>query len=83
MFTLEALATFFGWCTVLNVAFYVLSLIALTAIRGFATRMMMSIFNIDEAQFSKATFEYIARWKLLIIAFNFVPYLALKIMLAA
>ena len=81
MLTLDALATFFGWCTVLNLALYVFSSVALFSMRGFAMRINRSIFKISEEHFTEVTFDYIARWKLIIITLNFVPYLALKLML--
>lgn len=83
MMTIENLATFFGWCSVLNLAFYVLSIAALAIMPGLVTTMNTKLFQISESTFHAASMSYIARYKLAIIVLNIVPYIALRIMLVS
>ena len=81
MNSIETLATFFGWCTVINLGFYLLTVGALALFRGIAQKMMMAIFKISEADVALENFKYVARYKLAIIVLCLVPYVALKMML--
>ncbi|MEM7611789.1 MAG: DUF6868 family protein [Pseudomonadota bacterium] len=77
---LQTLTTFLGWCTVLNVAFYVFTVLALFTMRDLSTRIGTRIFKVSEADYAKMTLEYVARFKLAVIVLNFAPYIALRIM---
>ena len=69
MMTLDTAATFFGWCTVINV--------------GFAGDMAAKTFGIDRDQAKLVVFSVIQHYRIAVLFLNFVPYLALKIMVAA
>lgn len=80
MMTIESLATFFGWCTVIN--FIVLSLAALMLIFWKATVMRMHnrVFGVDEQALPPIYIAFLGNYKMAFYVFNFVPYIALKIM---
>lgn len=80
MNSIQTWTTFFGWVTVVNIGIYLITVLALLAMRGFAYRMTAKMFGISEDEVVKATFRYVAAYKLLIIVFCFAPWLALKLM---
>jgi hypothetical protein len=81
--TIEAWTSFFGWCTVVNIGIYLITVIALAAMRSFAYRVNAKIFRIGEEDVARITFQYVGAYKLAITVFCFAPWLALKIMAGA
>jgi len=77
---IEALTTFFGWCTVIDMGFLVLTSMVLVFARGWITGMHSKMFDLDESTLSLAYFKYLAHFKITVIVFNLVPWLALKAM---
>ena len=47
MMALDTAATFFGWCTVINVGFIVVALVAIALMHDFAGNMAAKTFGID------------------------------------
>ncbi len=80
MNTIETWTTFFGWMTIINIGVYVITLLALFAMRSWAYKINASLFGIGEDEVATATFNYIAAYKLLITVFCIAPWLALKLM---
>ena len=77
--TLEALTDFFLWCLILNTAFLLFSTLMISALKDFAISMHRKMFDISEATLEKLYFQYLARFKILIIVFNLTPYIALRL----
>lgn len=80
MGSIEAWAEFFGWCTVLNMGLYLLTVGALSTVRGLAARINARIFGISEEEVLRVAFGYVGLYKLAITMLCFVPWLALVIM---
>lgn len=80
MTSIETWTAFFGWCTVINIGIYLITVTALAALRGFAYRTNARIFRISEEDVARTTFQYIGAFKLAITVFCFTPWLALKLM---
>lgn len=80
MTSIESWTAFFGWCTVVNIAIYLITVTALWLMRGFAYRFNAKIFDIGEADVARVSFQYVGAYKLLITVFCFAPWLALKLM---
>ena len=80
MNSIETWTAFFGWCTVVNIGMYVITVTALWLMRGFAYRMNARIFALDESDIARTTFQYIGAYKLFITVFCFAPWLALQLM---
>lgn len=77
---IDTLATFFGWCTVVNFGIYLLTVGALLVFRNLAYRINARIFGITEAEAGHITMQYVGHYKLAITLLCFVPWVALKIM---
>ncbi len=80
MTNLHELTNFLGWCTAINLGILIFSTLMLILTRTFAANLHSKMFQLDPATLPKMYFEYLGRYKLLIIVFNLVPYLALRIM---
>ena len=80
MNSIDSLANFFGWLTIVNIGIYILVAIGVTAFRGMMVSMNTKIFRISEDDIMRETFRYVAHYKLLITVLCFAPYLSLKLM---
>jgi len=80
MNTIDTWTAFFGWCTVINIGIYLLTVFALTAMRDFVYRINGKIFKISEEDVARVSFQYVGAYKLIITVFCFVPWVALKVM---
>ena len=65
--SIEQLTAFLGWCTLINIGLLLYSTLILALVKDFAINMHSKIFDL------------LGRLKLLVIVFNLVPYLALRI----
>lgn len=74
---LEKLQEFLFWCLLLNVAIYSLTALATLLLRSFMSSIHEKLFGLSQETVQKAFYTYLAAYKLLIIVFNLVPWLAL------
>lgn len=81
MLTLELLRSFFGWCAVLNMLLLMFSTGWLVVLRNPIAGIHSKLFKIDPAELDLLYFRYLATFKVLIIVFNLVPYLVLRLCL--
>jgi len=80
MNSIDVWAEFFGWCTVINMAIYLLTVVSITLFKGLVLRANMRIFSINEEDVSRVSFQYVGAYKLAITVLCFTPYIALKLM---
>ena len=79
MDSLDAFTGFLGWCSVINLGMLAISSLALVLMRGPITASHGKMFGLSEADLSRAYFQFLAHYKIIILVFNLVPYIALKI----
>ena len=79
MLTQQALIEFLGWSTLINFVFLLFSTLTITFFREPIIKIHTELFNLNKEDLGRAYFNYIAIYKILIIVFNFVPYIALKL----
>ena len=77
---IDLLTAFFGWCLVISIGVYVISVTAYWLMQSFAIRMNAKIFGITEQNVAEVTFRYVAAYKLAMTVFFFTPWLALNIL---
>ncbi len=80
MASLDDLATFFGWCTAFHVALYAASAFALLLARAPIQRLHSRLAGLPEAELAGLYFRWLGQYKLLILVFALVPWLALRAM---
>ena len=81
MASMETLAAFLGWCTLINMGMLMFASLMLVSMRGTISKIHGNMFGLEEADLSRAYFQYLAQYKILLFVFNLMPYLALRIML--
>ena len=77
---IETIREFLGWCLVINFGILGLTKILVLSFKGAMSQMHGKIFGLDEVSMLQAYVQYMANYKIAIIVFNMVPYIALRIM---
>lgn len=77
--TLDDLTNFFGWWTLINLVLYLITVVSVILYKEKISAFQGKLFGIDPAQLNTRYFDYIARYKIMILAFNLAPYLALRL----
>ncbi len=70
---------FFMWCTIINVGLLGLSSVVCIFFSDFSYRMNNRFFSISREAFNTLLCSFIALFKIFVIVFNLVPYIALLI----
>ena len=79
MFTTDTLTTFLGWCLVINAGLLVLTSVSIMLFGNSIAQLHGRLFGIDHKELAPSYFSYMAQFKILLIVFNFTPYIALKL----
>jgi len=79
MISLQTLSALLGWSLVINLIVLTLSALLLITLRRPLARIHSALFGLDGKDVGRAYFYYLALYKIAIFAFNFAPWLALKI----
>ena len=77
--TIEQITVLLGWCTLLNAIILIITTIGLKLAGNKVIEIHGRMFGVDTAELSKIYFTYLANFKMLVILFNLVPYIALLI----
>ncbi|MEM9646409.1 MAG: DUF6868 family protein [Planctomycetota bacterium] len=80
--TMIDVANFLGWCMIFNFGLLLFTTLVLVMFRKQIVRLHGKWFDMEPGDLPQAYFRYLANFKLLIIVFNLVPYLALRMLLA-
>jgi hypothetical protein len=70
---------FFLWCTIINVGLLILSFLICACAGDWIYRMHSRWFPISREAFYVAIYSFLGLFKIFVLAFNLVPYLALII----
>jgi len=70
---------FFMWCTIINTVLLILSSIVCVFFADFSYRMNNRFFSVSREAFNTLLCSFLALYKIFILAFNLVPFIALVI----
>ena len=76
---INSLRAFFKWCTILNGGLLILASLDLAFAGDRVFQLQSQWFPIDRDDFNLAIYELLGLFKIVVIAFNLVPYIALVI----
>jgi len=76
---IQTLSSFFMWCTILNACLLVFSFLMLAYAGDFVYRMHGKSFPMPRERFNGVIYSFIGFYKILLIVFNLVPWIALEI----
>lgn len=77
--SVELVAAVLGWCTLINYGLLILWFLFLTTAHDWTYRLHSKWFKISSEQFDAIHYSLMGIFKLAVVAFNLVPYLALRI----
>jgi len=80
MDSIETLATFFGWCTVINAGIVLLALSVFGVAHEWVGRMSAKVFGVTNEEAKVTLFCVFQQYRLALVVLNLVPYVTLKIM---
>ena len=80
MNSIESLATFFGWCSLINIGVLVFTTVVLVLMKEAISNMHARLFGVKQEELPQVYFAYLGHYKVAILVLNLVPYLALKLM---
>ncbi len=75
----QTLTAFFMWCTIINAALLSLSIVMMITIGDLAYRIHSKWFPMPRQTFTVVIYSFLGLYKVLFIAFNLVPWVALLI----
>ncbi|MCH9673209.1 MAG: hypothetical protein K0U93_17355 [Gammaproteobacteria bacterium] len=83
MTSMETLATFFGWCAVINIGILLtfISLMSILNKDGFIINLSLKVFGNTKADTLATIFRVFQQFRFFVIGCNIVPYVSLKLML--
>ena len=76
---IQTLTTFFMWCTIINMGLLILTSLVCIFLADFSYRMNNRFFSISREAFNVVLVCFIGLFKIFVIVFNLVPYIALLI----
>jgi len=76
---IQSLTEFFKWCTVINGALLTISSLLLAFGQDWVYRLHSRLFPMKRDAFTVVIYSFIGFYKIIFIAFNLIPYIALAI----
>ncbi|MCB1532010.1 MAG: hypothetical protein KDJ35_03980 [Alphaproteobacteria bacterium] len=70
---------FLGWATLINLGIFILAVLVLTNKRDDLAKFHAKIFGLKKEELLKGYFTHLSRYQILILVFNLVPYLVLRL----
>lgn len=80
MENIQTITTFFGWCSVINLGIYLLTVLALMGFREPVKNIHVRLSAVSIEKLDELYFNYLGSFKMAIIILNIAPYTALKLM---
>jgi len=77
---IQTITSFLGWCTVINLGLYLLTVLMLLGFREPVKNIHSKLFAVSSEKLDELYFNYLGNFKMAIIIFNISPYFALKLM---
>jgi hypothetical protein len=77
--TLEIIRDALGWCTLINIAFLLWWALFFLLAHDWLFKMHTKWFKLSVAQFDAIQYSGMAFFKICLLVFNLVPYLALRV----
>lgn len=78
--SLEMLAVFLGWTTLVNFTLLVVATVILALFRTPVLAMHRRLLDVDDASLKLLYVYYLSAWKVLVIVFAFTPWITLKLL---
>ena len=80
MHSIETLATFFGWCIVINFGALLLIVLVFGLFHDIFATLSAKVFGITKQEAAVTFFRVVQQYRFALMVLNIAPYIALKIM---
>lgn len=77
--TLETLTSVFGWMSVINIAFLLISTLLMLVLKDWATTLHARLFDIDAGAARLEWYRWLGNYKIFALITSIVPYIALRL----
>ena len=77
--TLDMLTAFFGWMALINIAFLTISSLMLMMMKDWVAELHGRLYGVDAAKVKHTIYGWLGAYKILLLIFSLVPYIALRI----
>ena len=78
---IQTLTAFFKWCTIVNIGLFLVSAAMIVLASDFVYAMQGQMYNLPRETFDIALYGLLGLYKVLILVFSLVPYLALRLII--
>jgi hypothetical protein len=78
--SIDTLATFVGWCVVLNIGVLLVAVLFLSVTREAVGTINAKLFGVSNEEVKVTLFRVLQQYRVAVAVLNVVPYVALKIM---
>lgn len=79
--SIDQIITFLGWATIANCLIVSVSMVIFLLFRSTIVSIHSQLFNVEHKALNVVYIQYFAFYKILIVFFNLVPYLSLKLIM--
>ncbi|MFH6954583.1 MULTISPECIES: DUF6868 family protein [Pseudoalteromonas] len=79
--SIDQITTFLGWATIANCLIVSVSMVIFLLFRSTIVSIHSQLFNVEHKALNVVYIQYFAFYKILIVFFNLVPYLTLKLIM--
>jgi hypothetical protein len=76
--TIDLIRDFFLWCSIINIALLMVSLLIVCTMRSYVYREHGKWFSLTKEQFQLVWYAFIGFYKICIFVFNLVPFIVLS-----
>ena len=80
MDTIEVWTKLLAWCSLFNIVLLLVSSVGVLVLRGPISGIHAKMFGVERRDIRAEYFRYLANYKILVLVFNVVPYLVLRLM---
>ncbi|MFK5975950.1 MAG: hypothetical protein QM493_05540 [Sulfurovum sp.] len=77
---LEQITEFFKYMSIINIIILMINSILIMVLKDFIYKIHAKLFGINEANLAVVIYGYLGMFKIMVIIFNIVPYVALVMM---
>ena len=77
---IETLATFFGWCTVINIGLMIFGGLSWILLKEGLSKLVATMFGVTQEEVKAAFLRKLLYYRAAVFFLNLAPYIALKIM---
>ena len=79
MVSIEFLTQLLAWSALINIGVLLFATVMIVLLRDTVTKIHARMFGLDEKDIAREYFRYLANYKIAILVFSLVPYLAIRV----